>query len=46
MSLILSVGLVAAVEEHESFMFTDEILEDVERVLRQEHVGRGGRVFF
>ena len=43
---VVVVGLVAAVEECESCLFTEEELEEVGRVVRRDRVGRGGRVVF
>ena len=45
-SLWLYVGLVAAVGYRESCLFTEEELEEVERVVRRDRVGRDRRVFF
>ena len=43
---VVIVRSVAAVEELESGLFTEEELEEVGRVVRQDRVGRGGRVVF
>ena len=45
-SVVVVVGLVAAVEERESGLFTEEELEEVGRAVRRDRVGLNGRVVF